>query len=83
MFRLLMAGGGTGGHLFPAVAVAEEFMLRRAEIEVLFVGTALAVRWKRKSSVHAAWPFVKSLPQDSWASPSRPVFFHWLKCLSV
>lgn len=39
MFRLLIAGGGTGGHLFPALSVAEEFLLRDAETEVLFVGT--------------------------------------------
>jgi len=37
--RLLIAGGGTGGHLFPGVAVAEEFRARHAQAEVLFVGT--------------------------------------------
>jgi len=43
MLRLLLAGGGTGGHLFPAVAVAEEFMRREPETEVLFVGTGRPV----------------------------------------
>ena len=37
--RLIIAGGGTGGHLFPGIAVAEEFLARGAENEVLFVGT--------------------------------------------
>ena len=37
--RLLIAGGGTGGHLFPGIAVAEEFLSRSKENEVLFVGT--------------------------------------------
>jgi UDP-N-acetylglucosamine--N-acetylmuramyl-(pentapeptide) pyrophosphoryl-undecaprenol N-acetylglucosamine transferase len=37
--RLLIAGGGTGGHLFPGIAVAEEFLAREGGSEVLFVGT--------------------------------------------
>ena len=38
--RLIIAGGGTGGHLFPGIAVAEEFLARGAGNEVLFVGTS-------------------------------------------
>lgn len=37
--KLIIAGGGTGGHLFPGMAVAEEFMARDPESRVLFVGT--------------------------------------------
>jgi UDP-N-acetylglucosamine--N-acetylmuramyl-(pentapeptide) pyrophosphoryl-undecaprenol N-acetylglucosamine transferase len=37
--RLVIAGGGTGGHLFPGIAVAEEFLSRDPSNEVLFVGT--------------------------------------------
>ena len=36
--RLAIAGGGTGGHLFPGLAVAEEFLARDKENEVLFLG---------------------------------------------
>lgn len=41
--RLLIAGGGTGGHLFPGIAVAEEFLARDPGNEVLFVGTERGV----------------------------------------
>lgn len=38
--RMLLAGGGTGGHLFPAVAIAQRLLEREEGSEVLFVGTA-------------------------------------------
>ncbi len=37
--RVLIAGGGTGGHLFPGVAIAEEVKARDATAAVQFVGT--------------------------------------------
>jgi len=37
--KLLITGGGTGGHLFPAVAAAQALRVRQPESEVLFVGT--------------------------------------------
>lgn len=38
-YRFLFAGGGTGGHLYPAVAVANELKKLKPESEIIFVGT--------------------------------------------
>jgi UDP-N-acetylglucosamine--N-acetylmuramyl-(pentapeptide) pyrophosphoryl-undecaprenol N-acetylglucosamine transferase len=38
-FKILFAGGGTGGHLFSGIAVAEEIRRRFPEARTLFVGT--------------------------------------------
>ena len=37
--KILFAGGGTGGHLFSGIAVAELLRESRPEVEALFVGT--------------------------------------------
>ena len=37
--RAIIAGGGTGGHLFPGIAVAREIQRREKNAEILFVGT--------------------------------------------
>ncbi len=38
--RVLIAAGGTGGHIYPGIAVAQEIMRRNASSKVHFVGTA-------------------------------------------
>ncbi len=37
--RIIFAGGGTGGHLFPAIAIADEIKRLEPNAEILFVGT--------------------------------------------
>lgn len=36
--KLIISGGGTGGHIFPALSIADEFKRRFADTEILFVG---------------------------------------------
>ncbi len=44
--KLLIAGGGTGGHVFPAIAIAREWLSRGNEREVVLVGTERGLEMK-------------------------------------
>jgi UDP-N-acetylglucosamine--N-acetylmuramyl-(pentapeptide) pyrophosphoryl-undecaprenol N-acetylglucosamine transferase len=44
--RVILAGGGTGGHLFPGLAVAREFQRRDPNAEILFVGTTQGIEFR-------------------------------------
>jgi UDP-N-acetylglucosamine--N-acetylmuramyl-(pentapeptide) pyrophosphoryl-undecaprenol N-acetylglucosamine transferase len=37
-YRLIISGGGTGGHIFPAIAIANAFRERYQDAQILFVG---------------------------------------------
>jgi UDP-N-acetylglucosamine--N-acetylmuramyl-(pentapeptide) pyrophosphoryl-undecaprenol N-acetylglucosamine transferase len=37
-YRLIISGGGTGGHIFPAISIANKFVERYPDAEILFVG---------------------------------------------
>ena len=51
----MIAGGGTGGHLFPGVAIAEELRARDARRRGQFVGTRRGIE-------------ARVLPELGWAS---------------
>ena len=44
--KVLIAAGGTGGHIYPGIAVAKEIMRRDANSSVKFVGTAHGLETK-------------------------------------
>ncbi len=41
--RIVIAGGGTGGHLYPGIAVAREWLSRQPEAQISFAGTARGI----------------------------------------
>ena len=44
--NIVIAAGGTGGHLYPAIAVAREFLRRDPSTRILFVGTTRGIEQK-------------------------------------
>jgi len=62
--RLLLAGGGTGGHLFPAVALAEQLRSEEPSGEVLFVGTERGLEYRLLPEL--GWP-LRTIPMSGWA----------------
>ncbi|HWF86271.1 MAG TPA: undecaprenyldiphospho-muramoylpentapeptide beta-N-acetylglucosaminyltransferase [Vicinamibacterales bacterium] len=41
--RIVIAGGGTGGHLYPGIAVAREWLSRQPDAQISFAGTARGI----------------------------------------
>ena len=37
-YKIIISGGGTGGHLYPALSIADEFRLRHKTADIIFVG---------------------------------------------
>ncbi|MBL4653204.1 MAG: undecaprenyldiphospho-muramoylpentapeptide beta-N-acetylglucosaminyltransferase [Flavobacteriales bacterium] len=37
-YKVIISGGGTGGHVFPAIAIANALKLKHPEVEILFIG---------------------------------------------
>lgn len=57
--RVLISGGGTGGHIFPALSIANELKRRMPQAEILFVGAEGRMEMER---VPAAGYEIKGLP---------------------
>ena len=71
----LFAGGGTGGHLFPGIAVAQELLRRHASARVVFVGSTRAI----ESTIVAEQGFEhRVLPAEPLTTLKRnPLRFVW------
>ena len=57
--RIIISGGGTGGHIFPAISIANALKEQHPECEILFVGAEGRMEMKK---VPAAGYEIKALP---------------------
>ena len=37
-YKVIISGGGTGGHIFPAISIANTLKKRMPDVQILFVG---------------------------------------------
>ena len=57
--RIIISGGGTGGHIFPAVSIANAIKAKHPDAKILFVGALGRMEMQR---VPAAGYEIKGLP---------------------
>jgi len=82
--RVLISAGGSGGHIFPAIAVADELRRRDTSIDILFVG---ALRRMEMQLVPSAGYSIEGIPiagfqrKKIWKNYSFP--FKLIKSLSI
>jgi UDP-N-acetylglucosamine--N-acetylmuramyl-(pentapeptide) pyrophosphoryl-undecaprenol N-acetylglucosamine transferase len=72
---VVVAGGGTGGHLYPALAIADALRAERPDVRVLFVGAARGLEARvlpARGEWHVLLP-VRGADRGSYLAPFRAV----------
>ncbi len=66
--KIMIAGGGTGGHVYPGIAVAEELMRLRPRSEVVFVGgrRGLEAQAVPESGFRIRYILTRGFPRRAW-----------------
>ena len=83
--RVIISGGGTGGHIFPAISIANAIMELRPQAKILFVGALGRMEMER---VPAAGYEIKGIPARGLKRPlyspaNIGVAIDYFKCRSM
>jgi UDP-N-acetylglucosamine--N-acetylmuramyl-(pentapeptide) pyrophosphoryl-undecaprenol N-acetylglucosamine transferase len=74
----VFAGGGTGGHLAPGIAVAEQLRLEQPDCRIRFVGSGRPVERQMLAPTSFEYTSCETLPlTDLRRRPNRFVWSHW------
>lgn len=78
--KVLIAGGGTGGHIYPALTIADAIRHKVPDAEITFVGTRkglegilfpdMDIRWNLSASpgLNAIWVWERSKARRLWSA---------------
>jgi len=74
--RMIIAGGGTGGHIFPALAVAEEFLELNKNNQVLLVGAKGGLEEKIFARCGMPFKLIRAgkFSGQSWLKKTKAIF---------
>ena len=81
--RVLISGGGTGGHVFPAIAIANEIMAKYPDAVVEFVGASGRMEMEKVPiagyKIHGLWisGFQRSWSIENLMLPFKLIFSLW------
>lgn len=79
--RIIISGGGTGGHIFPAVSIANAVKARYPDAEILFVGALGRMEMERvpQAGYEIAGLPVRGLIRPLWTPGNIVVLFDFMK----
>lgn len=75
--NLIIAGGGTGGHLYPGIAVARDLLKQSPESKVLFIGSVKELDAKLIEDEGFVFAPVSQKPFPSKLFPFKGIQFIW------
>ena len=64
--RALISGGGTGGHIFPALSIANALRRRHPDIEILFVGAENRMEMSRVPAAMGIFQITAPPSRGGW-----------------
>ena len=76
--KVIIAGGGTGGHVIPALAIAQEWMSRGKEREVVLVGTERGIEMKLVPQAGLPLETLRARPGRKWTLYPKDVLPAWM-----
>ena len=79
--RVIISGGGTGGHIFPAVSIANEVKAKRPDAEILFVGAEGRMEMQRvpQAGYEIVGLPVRGLVRPLWSPQNVSVMLDFLR----